>query len=89
MVVFIEMGDIFVNLEVLHLTGPSDLRSGFRAQPGVSPPKTPKTPSFNETTTGFKFLSKKTHETALITPSFTETVNIKKGRFPLKPLWVS
>ena len=43
-----------------------------------------KTPSFNETTIGFKFSTPRTRETANIRPSFTETVIKKKERFPLK-----
>ena len=45
-----------------------------------------KTPSFNETTIGFKFSTPRTRETANIRPSFTETVIQKKKneRFPLK-----
>ena len=44
-----------------------------------------KTPSFNETTIGFKFSTPRTRETANIRPSFTETVIQKKNeRFPLK-----
>ena len=46
-----------------------------------------KTPSFNETTIGFKFSTPRTRETANIHPSFTETVIQKKNeRFPLKTL---
>ena len=47
-----------------------------------------KTPSFNETTIGFKFSTPRTRETANIRPSFTETVIKKKKneRFPLKTL---
>ena len=45
-----------------------------------------KTPSFNETTIGFKFSTPRTRETANIRPSFTETVIQKKmSGFPLKP----
>ena len=44
-----------------------------------------KTPSFNETTIGFKFSTPRTRETAKFRPSFTETVIQKKNeRFPLK-----
>ena len=46
-----------------------------------------KTPSFNETTIGFKFSTPRTRETAKFRPSFTETVIQKKkmSGFPLKP----
>ena len=45
-----------------------------------------KTPSFNETTIGFKFSTPRTRETAKFRPSFTETViKKKKSGFPLKP----
>jgi len=37
-----------------------------------------KTPSFNETTIGFKFSTPRTRETAKFRPSFTETVIQKK-----------
>ena len=63
----------------------SGLRSGPRAQPGVRPPIPPETPSFNETSTGFKFLLQKTRETGNFRPRCSETVHKKKGAFPLKP----
>ena len=78
MVVFIKTGGFLVEREALHPAGPSDLRSGPRAQPGVRPPIPPETPGFNETTTGFKFLRQKTRETTNFRPSFTETVHKKK-----------
>ena len=46
-----------------------------------------KTPSFNETTIGFKFSTPRTRETAKFRPSFIETVCKKKNeRFLLKTL---
>ena len=46
-----------------------------------------KTPSFNETTIGFKFSTPRTRETAKFRPSFTETVIQKKNEwFPLKTI---
>ena len=64
--------------EALHPPGPSGLRSGPPAPPGVRPLIPPETPGFNETTTGFKFLLQKAHETANFRPIFTETVHKKK-----------
>ena len=76
MVVFIKTGGFLVEREALHPAGPSGLRSGPRAQPGVRPPNPPETP-------GFKFLLQKTRETANFRSSFTETFHKKKmGDFP-------
>ena len=52
------------------------LRFGPHAQP--EPPIPPETPGFNETTTGFKFLTQNTRETANFCLSFNETVYKKK-----------
>ena len=73
-----------VELELLHPGGPEGRSGGPKAHRGVRPPTPPKTPGFNETTTGFKFLLQKTRETAIFGPSFNETLKKKKVRFPPK-----